>query len=91
MATPNPYHNITTEEAFSTIEIQDANGNVIDPNAIKVDPDWHEWMFGDEPNYKPIRNDDDEIGDAITANAIKDDPNGEEATEEGEGEEPGQG
>lgn len=44
---PNPDHEMDIVEAMSTTELRDAEGNLIDPATIVVDPDWLA-NFGDE-------------------------------------------
>lgn len=45
---PNPYHDLSQEEAFATIEVRDASGKLIDPSKIKLDPDW--WAHMKDPD-----------------------------------------
>lgn len=41
---PNPDHEMDIKEAMSTTELRDKDGNIVDPAAMEIDPDWLEHM-----------------------------------------------
>ena len=52
MASPNPYHEETAEEAMEYVEITDADGNVIDMKNFESNPDF--WDEGEEASEEKV-------------------------------------